>query len=438
MKKYLRRVQALALALILCLGLATPALAAKVPITTVRSSLKNGTRYLSDYGISRQAVVEHLSSHLEDNFYLTTPYASGDWQSPLGDTAYNGTAGMNCAGFVSYVLRAAGMEAHVEEVISTLKAIKGNSPQCRSVSSRYSGYQYLASAANYYLFAKTVHLVSHVYASKEKMLNDGLAEKGDIIVMYWNRSIAKGENVDNHIGFFWGDDPHDDKLWHSTDSTASSGSPVYGGSHWGNQISQIIPEAADATYILIKLEPPRAKSSEVPADQTDTAPTAPPQDLPPAADAAPAVPTIRAFTQKVNVDGEDRELACCAQKDEKGNNTYYIRLRDLAMLLNGSAAQFDVGWDGGVTITTKTAYTPNGSELSTPFSGDRAYRDSGTVTRVDGETADLAAVLLKDDGGGGHTYYRLRDLGKGLNFNVGWTAEKGVFLETDKPYDPDN
>ena len=34
----------------------------------------------------------------------------------------------------------------------------------------------------------------------------------------------------------------------------------------------------------------------------------------------------------------------------------------------------------------------------------------------------FTAILLTDDQGGGYTYYKLRDLGKVLNFNVGWSA----------------
>ena len=48
--------------------------------------------------------------------------------------------------------------------------------------------------------------------------------------------------------------------------------------------------------------------------------------------------------------------------------------------------------------------------------------------------AGLDAIVLKDDQGGAFTYYKLRDLGMALGFNVGWSAEKGVFVETDKPY----
>jgi len=153
---------------------------------------------------------------------------------------------------------------------------------------------------------------------------------------------------------------------------------------------------------------------------------------------APAAKLAYASTQNVNVDGKSVEFQCYALKDANGNATNYIKLRDLAMLLNGTAAQFQVGWDGSVTITTGTAYTANGSEGKTPFSGDRAYKENTAETKVDGKAAALGAFVLSDDAGGGYTYYQLRDLGKALGFNVGWSADKGIFVETDKPYDPAN
>lgn len=148
--------------------------------------------------------------------------------------------------------------------------------------------------------------------------------------------------------------------------------------------------------------------------------------------------TAYASTQMVEVDGKAAEFPCYALRDANGFDTNYIKLRDLALLLNGTAAQFEVGWEDAVVISTKTAYTPNGSELSTPFSGDRAFQNSGGPTYMDGQASSLAAIVLTDDSGGGHTYYQLRDLGKALGFNVGWTAELGIFLETDKPYDSNN
>lgn len=143
-------------------------------------------------------------------------------------------------------------------------------------------------------------------------------------------------------------------------------------------------------------------------------------------------------TQTVTIDGKQVEFQMYALKDANGNDTNYIKLRDLADILNGSAAQFQVDWNGQVSITTKTVYKPDGSEHSTPFSGQRAYKEATAQTLVDGAAKNLAAFILTDDNGGGYTYYQLRDLGKALGFNVGWSADKGIFVETGKPYDPSN
>jgi len=154
----------------------------------------------------------------------------------------------------------------------------------------------------------------------------------------------------------------------------------------------------------------------------------------PIAKPIPKTGTAFASTQTVLVDGRPVTLQAYALKDAKGNPTNYVKLRDVAWILNGSGAQFSVGWDGSVNILTRTAYAPNGSEMSTPFSGDRIYTVPTAATNIDGRKASLTAISLTDDRGGGYTYYQLRDLGRALGFNVGWNAQQGIFLQTDRPY----
>lgn len=145
--------------------------------------------------------------------------------------------------------------------------------------------------------------------------------------------------------------------------------------------------------------------------------------------------TAYAATQTVLVDGEPVEFQAYALKDEAGNDTNYVKLRDVAYVLNGTPAQFEVGWKseagGWVTVTTGTAYTPNGSEMSTPFSGDRPYTPAGSIL-VDQQPAGLDAFFLFDDQGGGYIYYKLRDLGYTLGFTVDWSQETGVTIQTGK------
>lgn len=151
----------------------------------------------------------------------------------------------------------------------------------------------------------------------------------------------------------------------------------------------------------------------------------------PAVFAAEASGTAYPSTQIVTVDGKAVEFQCYALKNAAGNDTNYIKLRDLANILNGSAVQFEVGWDGAVNIETGKPYTKNGSEMNTPFSGARTYEAATAPTNINGKAAALDAIVLKDDGGNGYTYYKLRDLGAALGFTVDWSAEKGIFIKTE-------
>lgn len=137
-----------------------------------------------------------------------------------------------------------------------------------------------------------------------------------------------------------------------------------------------------------------------------------------------------ASTQSVEVDGRPVEFQMYALKDANGYDTNYVKLRDVAYVLNGTAAQFDVEWNRVVKVWPGWGYTANGSEMYTPYQGDRPYTQPGGVTLVDGEDRYLDAILLNDDNGGGYTYYKLRDLGNALGFTVDWSSERGVYIET--------
>lgn len=145
---------------------------------------------------------------------------------------------------------------------------------------------------------------------------------------------------------------------------------------------------------------------------------------------APAGKIAYVQNQTITVDGKPVTFQTYALKDMAGNLTNYVKLRDVAHVLNGSAVQFNVTWDGNVNIETGKAYQPNGSEMKTPFTGDRAYTDATSPTKVNGQVAGLAAISLTDDKGAGYTYYKLRDLGGALGFQVDWSAERGITVNT--------
>ncbi len=135
--------------------------------------------------------------------------------------------------------------------------------------------------------------------------------------------------------------------------------------------------------------------------------------------------------QTVDVDGAPVSFQMYALKDEYGFDMNYVKLRDIAQILNGTPVQFNVTWDGAVNIVSGQAYTANGSEMTDPFGGkDWPYLFSDSETKVDGERVDIGAILLTDAEDGGFTYYRLRDLCAALGFVVGWSETRGVYVET--------
>ena len=226
-----------------------PVLYAQDPFNTVKSQVEGGTNYMTSVGVTRESIVRELEAHEDDNYYLGTPYAGGDAQSPNGDTSYNsGTVGMNCAGFISYVLRKAGLDAE------TTMEIMHQTP----VNQYGSGlpYDWLAGASNYKNLVENGNISAYAFRTKQELLSSGLAEKGDIILMWWSNSPG-ADGADNHIGFFWGKASDDDVMWHSGTEPSS-----------GNQISKITPKTPGSFYILIKIEPLQPKEYAVTLTKT--------------------------------------------------------------------------------------------------------------------------------------------------------------------------
>lgn len=153
----------------------------------------------------------------------------------------------------------------------------------------------------------------------------------------------------------------------------------------------------------------------------------------------PIEPTAMAYanTVAVEVDGKPVTFQMYALKNSDGYESNFVRVRDVAQTLSGTDAHFEVIWAyGSIWLYDGWTYTPVGGEMSPPpFSGDRPYTVVASQTKLNGEEANLGAILLKDDAGGGYTYIKLRDLGKALGFNVDWSAERGIYIETDKPYE---
>lgn len=228
-----------------------PVLYAQDPFNTVKSEVEGGTSYMTSVGVTRESIVRELEAHEHDSYYLGTKYVGGDAQSPNGDTSYNdGTVEMNCGGFVSYVLRKAGLDADL--VMEIMQEIPGTTNWFGSGKP----YDILAGASNYLNLIKNYNISAYAFRTKQELLSSGLAEKGDIILMWWSDNPG-ADGADNHIGFFWGEASDDDVMWHSGTEPSS-----------GNQISAITPKTPGSFYILIKIEPLQPKEYDVTLTKT--------------------------------------------------------------------------------------------------------------------------------------------------------------------------
>ena len=116
--------------------------------------------------------------------------------------------------------------------------------------------------------------------------------------------------------------------------------------------------------------------------------------------------------QNLTVDGKS---VTCEKYNIGGAN--YFKLRDLAQALSGTSSQFEVGWDGAtgtVSITTGKAYTSVGGELSAGADKSSTAQVSKQTIQINGVTrSDLSAYNI-----GGANFFKLRDLGTALGFDV--------------------
>ncbi len=134
--------------------------------------------------------------------------------------------------------------------------------------------------------------------------------------------------------------------------------------------------------------------------------------------------------QALKVDGEVKETEVYSINDAN-----YFKLRDMAMLLNGTAAQFGVDYDKGtrtVSIKTGEAYTPVGGELATGVDQSATALLSTQTITVDGEDCELIAYNI-----GGNNFFQLRELGEVLGFYVDYDEAANTMLVYSEPSEED-
>ena len=146
----------------------------------------------------------------------------------------------------------------------------------------------------------------------------------------------------------------------------------------------------------------------------------------PVAPTTPDTYTAKATNDKLTVDGVSK-----APTAYKINNANYFQLRDVAVLLNDTKAQFSVDYDDAakaIKITTGQPYQPNGKEMKGAKATAEAIVGNNDVY-INGVKTDFAVYKI-----GGSNFFQIRDLGKALGFNVDWAKDVGIIIDPNKPY----
>ncbi|MBR1497212.1 MAG: hypothetical protein IJ617_06270 [Oscillospiraceae bacterium] len=111
-----------------------------------------------------------------------------------------------------------------------------------------------------------------------------------------------------------------------------------------------------------------------------------------------------------------------------GNN--YFKLRDVAMMLNGTGSQFSVGYDGDrgiVTVVTGQPYTPAGGELVFDWDKSGTCAIGSNPIYVNGSVVNPWVYTL-----GGYNFLQLRELGDLLGFSVNYDEFTRTMIVTTK------
>lgn len=147
-------------------------------------------------GMNGATYYQWLSSHVNDKYYNTTPYAHADHRNPNGDCQgangsldTPGVPALNCMGFVWHAL------------YMPTKMSGGNTDLIPAYGK--GGWYGLYTGYN---------LSRRYFNSKRDLLASGYAEPGDIIWMFVENEHVSDDS--NHIAIYMGDG-HSDRVWHA-------------------------------------------------------------------------------------------------------------------------------------------------------------------------------------------------------------------------------
>ena len=146
---------------------------------------------------------------------------------------------------------------------------------------------------------------------------------------------------------------------------------------------------------------------------------------------------VKASTHNVKVNGKtvSPQGYYIVNGTQYGNN--YFKLRDIAYLLSGTKGQFNVRWDKEnerILLTSGTAYETVGGELADSSTAVEKIGKSTSTIVLDGEEITLDGYIIN-----GNNYYKLRDIGKAIGFDVDFdNASSTVLVKTTSGYSGDD
>jgi len=116
-----------------------------------------------------------------------------------------------------------------------------------------------------------------------------------------------------------------------------------------------------------------------------------------------------------------------------GNN--FFRLRDIAYILSGTTAQFDVEWDeenDAIILILNQAYKPVGGEMVNTSEGTTiatpTLSEVFTYFRLTEHQTFWERVYFAAYHIDGNNYFMLRDIGNAVGFNVDWDSDTNTIL----------
>lgn len=114
-----------------------------------------------------------------------------------------------------------------------------------------------------------------------------------------------------------------------------------------------------------------------------------------------------------------------------GNN--YFKIRDIAKVLSQTNSKFNVKWDSSknaINLITAAEYEPVGGEMETSnIITVKIVKNTAPIYK-NGQLINMSAYNI-----GGNNYFKLRDIGKEIGFDVGFDNKtKSVLINTsDRP-----